>query len=90
MNQFGKLLATKDERMAVLESSNRDLVWKGCPVKQRGCCEWFHFCVDVREREIYIYIEIRYRYRYRYRCRYRHRCPFLIGWLINRGVCLPL
>ena len=19
----------------------------------------------------------------------RHRCPFLIGWLINRGVCLP-
>ena len=21
---------------------------------------------------------------------YRHRCPFPIGWLINRGVCLPL
>ena len=19
-----------------------------------------------------------------------HRCPFPIGWLINRGVCLPL
>ena len=19
-----------------------------------------------------------------------HRCPFLIGWLINRGVCLPI